>query len=704
MHFYEHAILVIDIPAILSPQVEAVVVAYFNNLLQMYFKAPHVHTARAIALCERAVQIFSVYRSHFVGALVQLYNIPGPHTNRARAAELQRTANDPPLPTTTPSGGGGGGSGGGGVNDAEVVRLFDMGKAFVQANELERALEAFEMASNRAPHVAAAHYAVAVVLKALHISQQAATDRLRRAFELEPHNQEYSNTYFHSLKSVADWDTLAPLLPQWRAEVETGTRMLHPFSCLMFGLSPEVILRESVRFGEQHAQMAAHLVASGAAPVFDMSAKRRAARSGQCDDGGSCDAVPTPKLRIGYLSSNFINHAQGAQLSSFFLHNDNAVSSVHLYSTRMAKSDEALEAQALIERAAVATGGGLVDVTQLNDAATARRIFDDEIDVLVDLCGLADEARPTVLALRPAPVIVSYLGYPATVGGAFVDYYVGDRHVTPPEQFVEQVAYMPHSYQLTEHYRRYRNPQSAVLSPSMLGSAASRFASDDERIVFCNFNQAIKIDPEVFDVWMRIMQRVDGSELWLLELPKAAQPHLTRAATERGVAASRLHFMPSINKLYHMRRLSRCDLLLDTTSYTAHTSCGDALWAGTPVLTIPGATMAARVASGMLHAANLSDAGLIVSNLAEYEERAVSLGNNRAALMQLKSRVAKIRESEPPLPLFDISLYYRHFTALLRHAWRRAVVEEQAAKQFDVADLQEANDGKWGDFSFKPLD
>lgn len=694
MHFYEHAISVIALPSVVSPEIEMVLVAYFNNLLQTYLKAPHLYAAQAIPLCERAAQLFTVYRSHFVGVLVQLYSMPGPQQNRARVAELQRE----PLPTA-PDGSGGDNANHG--NDAELMRLFDLGKQYVQAGELERALEAFEMASVRAPHVAAAHYAVAVVLKSLHVGEQQATERLKRAFELEPNNQEYSNTYLHSLKAVADWDSLAPLLPKWRAEIEAGTRALHPFSCLMFGLSPEVLLRESLRFGEQHAAMAAHLQKNGAAPVFDAATRRGATLRAQCDDGGSCEAIATPKLRIGYLSSNFINHAQGAQLSSFFLHNDNHVASVHLYSTRMAKTGEALEVQSLIDRAAVATGGELVDVTQMSDAQVAQRIFDDKIDVLVDLCGLADEARPTVFALRPAPVIVSYLGYPATTGGQFVDYYVGDRHVTPPEQFVEQVAFMPHSYQLTEHYRRYPPSESVVLAPSMLGTTASRFASGDERIVFCNFNQAIKIDPEVFDVWMRIMKRVEGSELWLLELPKAAQPHLTRAAKARGIAASRLHFVPSINKLYHMRRLARCDLLLDTTAYTAHTSCGDALWAGTPVLTIPGATMAARVATGMLHAANLSDAGLVMSNLAEYEERAVALGNNRPELMALKARVAKVRDAEPPLPLFDISLYYRHWMALLRHVWRRAVLEQAPPKHFDVSELEEAKDETWGDFSYR---
>jgi Tfp pilus assembly protein PilF len=217
MHFYEHAISVIALPSVVSPEIEMVLVAYFNNLLQTYLKAPHLYAAQAIPLCERAAQLFTVYRSHFVGVLVQLYSMPGPQQNRARVAELQRE----PLPTA-PDGSGGDNANHG--NDAELMRLFDLGKQYVQAGELERALEAFEMASVRAPHVAAAHYAVAVVLKSLHVGEQQATERLKRAFELEPHNQEYSNTYFHSLKAVADWDSLAPLLPKWRAEIEAGTR------------------------------------------------------------------------------------------------------------------------------------------------------------------------------------------------------------------------------------------------------------------------------------------------------------------------------------------------------------------------------------------------------------------------------------------------------------------------------------------------
>jgi predicted O-linked N-acetylglucosamine transferase (SPINDLY family) len=647
--------------------VERTVVAYFNTLLTAYLKAPHLYADRAIALCERAVQLFPSFRDFFAGTL----------------ARLQRGAS-----ASTADGA------------AQVGELFERGKAYVTQSRLAEALEMFEAASQLAPNVAATHYAVAVVMKALRLDEQASTERMRRAFELEPSSNEFTSSYLHALKSVADWDTLAQYWPRFAAQVERGERTLHPFSCLMFGMSPAVLRRESERMAADVAAQAAGWLAQN--PTLRFDTLSRYARLRGCDADGACQSVETPKLRIGYLSSNFINHAQGAQLSVFFAHNDRNVASVHLYSLRRALNAEALEAQALIERAALASGGELTDVSGISEAEVAQRIFDDRIDVLVDLCGLADEARPGVLALRPAPVVVSYLGYPATTGGRFVDYYVGDRHVTDPAHFVEQVAFMPHSYQLTEHERRYDLSKPISLSPQMLGSAAaSLYADGDTRVVFCNFNQAIKIDPVVFGVWMSVLKRVNDSVLMLLELPKAAQPHLTRAAAAHGVDKSRLLFMPSIDKLYHTKRLARCDLLLDTTSYTAHTSCGDALWAGTPVLTIPGATMAARVASGMLRAAGLGDAGLIVRDLREYEERAVQLGNDRGALLALKARVARLRTAEPANALFDISQYYRHWMALLRHAWRKQVLELEEPQQFDVAALSEANDVSWGDFSFR---
>jgi tetratricopeptide (TPR) repeat protein len=290
MHFYEHAISVIALPSVVSPEVEAVLVAYFNNLLKMYLQSAASSTPRRrFRSASVPLQLFTVYRSHFVGALVQLYSMPGPQQNRARVAELQRA--DPPLPTTTPEAA---------VAAAAVPTMSMMQKwcaSLISASSMCRQTSwsvrsrRLKWRRMRAPHVAAAHYAVAVVLKSLHIGEQQATERLKRAFELEPHNQEYSNTYFHSLKAVADWDSLAPLLPKWRAEIEAGTRALHPFSCLMFGLSPEVLLRESLRFGEQHAAMAAHLAKNGAAPVFDAATRRGARLRAQCDDGGSCDAM-----------------------------------------------------------------------------------------------------------------------------------------------------------------------------------------------------------------------------------------------------------------------------------------------------------------------------------------------------------------------------------------------------------------------------
>jgi len=259
---------------------------------------------------------------------------------------------------------------------------------------------------------------------------------------------------------------------------------------------------------------------------------------------------------------------------------------------------------------------------------------------------------------------------------------------------------MPNSYQLTEHLRRYNlSLPPPIISRQMMGSAHE--FDDLSSVVFCNFNQAIKIDRDVFDVWMSIMRRVPNSVLWLLELPEASQPHLRRAAAARGVSSSRLHFMPSVDKMYHLTRMRRADLLLDTLIYNAHTSAGDAIWAGVPLLTVPGRTMASRVAAGMLRAAGLGDAKLIMRNIRDYEERAVELANDPAQLKALKARVGAVRLAQPPVALFDIETYYRNWMACLRFMWRRAVMYDLPPVEFDVANLTESTSTTWADLHFR---
>ena len=241
-----------------------------------------------------------------------------------------------------------------------------------------------------------------------------------------------------------------------------------------------------------------------------------------------------------------------------------------------------------------------IDVDERSDLEAAKLIRSLDVDIAVDLMGFTQESRPGILACRPAPVQVAYLGYPGTTGAGTIDYILADRRVVPEEQrpfYSEHVVYLPDSYQPND--RR----------PIADGAPARSEAGLPERgFVFCSFNQAIKITPDIFDAWMRLLSRIEGSVLWLQAGHPAATANLRTEAARRGVDPDRLVFAARVPRNEdHLARHRLADLFLDTAPYNAHTSASDALWAGLPIVTCPGETFAARVAASLLYAVGLPD-------------------------------------------------------------------------------------------------
>jgi predicted O-linked N-acetylglucosamine transferase (SPINDLY family) len=263
-----------------------------------------------------------------------------------------------------------------------------------------------------------------------------------------------------------------------------------------------------------------------------------------------------------------------------------------------------------------------------------------------------------LLALRPAPIQVHYLGYPGTTGADFIDYLIGDPVVTPPDRqalYREQLVILPDCYLATD------NSQPVADSA---GTRADHHLPADE-IVFCAFNNSYKIEPERFSVWMRILERVHGSVLWLSPVAPPIEQNLRREAEARRVAGSRLVFARRLaGKAEHLARHRLADLFLDTMLYNGHTTVCDALWAGLPVLTCPGGTFASRVAASLLTAVGLPE--LIASDPQRYEELAIHLAGHPEALGELRSKLAAQRTT---WPLFDTPGLVRHLEQAYRAMW-----------------------------------
>lgn len=300
-----------------------------------------------------------------------------------------------------------------------------------------------------------------------------------------------------------------------------------------------------------------------------------------------------------------------------------------------------------------------VDAHLWSDVTIAQWLIDREINILVDLKGHTELARPGIIALKPAPLVVSYLGYPGSSGMPAVDYIIGDAVVTPfqnQDQFSESIVQLPHSYQCNDRSRPL---------PKLCSSRDSEGLPADA-LVFAAFNNPYKIRPVVFDAWCRILNRLPGSVLWVLCDHPQTQIFLLQQTTKRGVSADRVVFAKRLNYKEHLARHALADLFLDTWPCNAHTTASDALWMALPVLTLKGQSFASRVAASLLQCVGLRD--LVVDNLSAYEEKAVELGNNRACLRDLRERLESGRWCTP---LFDTAAFTKHLESAYAHMIKR---------------------------------
>jgi protein O-GlcNAc transferase len=292
-----------------------------------------------------------------------------------------------------------------------------------------------------------------------------------------------------------------------------------------------------------------------------------------------------------------------------------------------------------------------LDVQHKSDDEVADLLRAMQVDIAVDLKGYTQGARLGIFQRRPAPIQVSYLGYPGTTGADFIDYVIADKIVLPFNQqpfYTEKIVHLPDSYQVNDSKR-------PIAAPIATRSAAGLPA---DGVVFCCFNNPWKINSRMFEVWMRLLQAVDGSVLWLYRANSLAVENLRKEAQVRGVDPARLVFAPPVDLPDHLARLTLADLCLDTLPYNAHTTGSDALWAGVPVVTCLGDTFAGRVAASLLQAVGLPE--LVTTNLEEYEALALKLASDPSHLQSIRQTLAQNRLS---CPLFDTDRFRRHLEA-----------------------------------------
>jgi protein O-GlcNAc transferase len=361
-----------------------------------------------------------------------------------------------------------------------------------------------------------------------------------------------------------------------------------------------------------------------------------------------------PRITIGYVCGEFREHATSILMCGVWEQHDKSRFRLIAFDNGGADgSDYRARIEAAFDE--------IVDISNLGDEAAADAIRERQVDVLLNLNGYYGRERTGVFAHRPSPIQVNYLGFPGTLGAGYFDYLIADQEVIPPAHqslYVEKVVYLPDTYQANDD----RRPIA-----SRAGSRGDA-GLPEGGFVFCCFNNRYKITPSTFDCWMRILDRVPGSVLWLLEDFLPASQRLRDEAVRRGIDPARLVFAQRQKPADHLARHQLADLFLDTLPYNAHTTASDALWAGLPVLTLKGPTFPGRVAASLLKAIGLPE--LVTHSAQEFEELAVALASDAPRLATLRNRLKANRSTHP---LFDTKRFTRH----LEQAFERMVSNQR---------------------------
>jgi len=472
--------------------------------------------------------------------------------------------------------------------------------------------------------------------------QNEAIECLKTVLALDPGNLQALAHISYEKRHVCDWadlDADVARLAQVLATMPAGlARLSSAFSLLSLPLAPELQLAAS------RAEALAAMV--GAPELPPLSAAEFTART--------TDAARRP--RIGMLSFDFHEHPVSQLIVEMIerMAAEGGRFEVTLYAT--GRDDGSAIRQRLI-----AAADAFIDLRGLSDAQAAERIRADGIDILVDLQGHTRGHRSAILARRPAPLQVAYLGYPASSGAPYIDYLVGDPLVTPlalSHLYTERLAQMPLTFQPNGGWRPV--PEE--------GPTATRAEAGlpEGAFVLCAFNHTYKILPEAFGTWCAVMREVPHAVLWLKETNGQLHDNVRREAAARGIAAERIVFARAVSYEQHFARLALADVFVDTWPYNAHTTAADALWAGVPVVTLYGNGFASRVAASVLNAAGIAE--LAFEHVDDYRTALVALATEPALLAGYREH---LRTRRRELPLFDCARYTGEFEALLARMWQR---------------------------------
>jgi len=534
------------------------------------------------------------------------------------------------------------------INPADTDAYHNLGCLLQEKERFDEAMICYQKALQLNPNLADVYNNIGIILQDNEQPIEAVIACCKKALEINPDLDEAYNQLTYRMQQICSWHALESMT----AKLDSLTRK----ALDMYKKPAESPFQSIVRRSDLSTQFA----------VAQSWSRYISSQMSILNIQFSFDDRRTEKTKIvlGYLSNDFRNHATAhLMLSLFGLHNRDEFA-VFCYS--YGRDDES-SYRDRIQRDC----DKFIDISGFSHPDAARCIYEDKVDILIDLKGYVQGSRMAISALRPAPVQVNYLGFPGTTGADFIDYIIVDEIVAPADYtqyYSEKFVYMPHCYQVND----YRQPISNK------NFKKTDFGLPENCFLFCSFNQPYKIDPVIFDAWMKILHQVPESVLWLTFGNKIVEDNLRREAIARGIKAERLNFAERLPKAEHLARLRLADLILDTRIVNGHTTTSDALWAGVPVITLQGTHFASRVSSSILSAIGLHE--LIAGSIAEYEALAVRLAYTPAELQEIRQKILKNRLVAP---LFDTPRFVRNLETAYKNMWKIFLAGEEP-RQIEV--------------------
>ena len=507
----------------------------------------------------------------------------------------------------------------------EILKNYEKSKKF--NSDLDSAIKNYKKAIELKPDFAEAYFDLGSIFSEVN-KNDAAVEYYQKAIDLKKEFGAKLGILIHTQLKLCDWSTINKDLKDIEDKILSFEKLSSPFFLLS--------IKDSLKLQKINAEKWFKNEFRSTNNNLEKISKKQ----------------NNKKIKIGYYSADFREHAMGHLLANLFELHDRSKFELYGFYFGPDVNDD-------VFKRIVKTFDKFVNVNSKTETEIAQISKDFQIDIAVDLMGYTRDSRFKIFIEKCAPIQVNYLGYPGTLGANCIDYIIADKVLIPEESqeyYSEKIVYLPNSYQANDSKKKV---SKKIFTREEIGLPKNNF-------VFCSFNQRYKILPKTFDSWMQILKRVDNSVIWLLESNEKSSENLKKEAANRGIDPKRIIFSKALPLEEHLARHKAADLFIDTFPYNAHTTCSDSLRVGLPVLTLQGETFASRVSSSLLNAVGLKE--LITYSSKEYEDLAVEFATDASKLKNIKN---KLEINKNKLPLFNTKLFTSHIEQAYFEMYKR---------------------------------